>query len=255
MQQLFSEYFDNSSADVEKQAQVELFAKLAADNGIDLEQLSEGQIAHLWNETFKTAEEESKADDMEEKVERAKKEHAEKKEEKKEAAAKLAEAEYLGRFMAHAMVDEIQKLAASPPSSAVSGVPTGPLSSGAKTGPLSSKAKLPTAAKAGLAAAALAGTAYGGKKLYDRMKKKKDEPDSEEKQSSAIDELAAQLAVEKAASAGWDAEEAVARVSSVLTLGVGESEKVASAADLESAVDVRSLEFLEAAGYPVTWNA
>jgi hypothetical protein len=252
MQQLFSEYFDNSSADVEKQAQVELFAKLAADNGIDLEQLSEGQIAHLWNETFKTAEEESKADDMEEKVERAKKEHAEKKEEKKEAAAKLAEAEYLGRFMAHAMVDEIQKLAASPPSS---GVKTGPPSSGVKTGPLSSKAKLPTAAKAGLAAAALAGTAYGGKKLYDRMKKKKDEPDSEEKQSSAIDELAAQLAVEKAASAGWDAEEAVARVSSVLTLGVGESEKVASAADLESAVDVRSLEFLEAAGYPVTWNA
>ena len=76
------------------------------------------------------------------------------------------------------------------------------------------------------------------------------------KQSSALDECAAELAVKTAAENGWDAEEAGERVASVITLGIctEENSKVAAAGDLDGAVQIRSLEFLEAAGYPVTWG-
>ena len=61
MEQFISSYFADAQAPVqdenlEKQAQAELFAKLAAENGIDLEKLSEAQIEHLWTETFSTKE-------------------------------------------------------------------------------------------------------------------------------------------------------------------------------------------------------
>ena len=69
----------------------------------------------------------------------------------------------------------------------------------------------------------------------------------------AIDQLAAEMACEKAASAGYDADEAAQRVIAVLTLGAPDSMKVASAATLEAAVDVRALELLELAGYPVRY--
>jgi len=107
------------------------------------------------------------------------------------------------------------------------------------------KSKAVGAAIHAAGAAAAGGAAYGAKKVHDKVK-----------EGSALDDLASELAVEKAASAGWDADEAAQRVFSVLTLGVSESDsvKVASAPDLESAVDVRSIELLEAAGYPVTWN-
>jgi hypothetical protein len=75
------------------------------------------------------------------------------------------------------------------------------------------------------------------------------------KESSAIDEFAAQAAVEKVAAAGWDADEAIERINSVFTLGtIGESEKIAAAENVEGAVEIRSLEILEAAGYPVEWE-
>jgi hypothetical protein len=75
------------------------------------------------------------------------------------------------------------------------------------------------------------------------------------KKASAIDEFAAERAVEKAAEAGWDADEAIQRINSVFTLGtIGDSEKIAAAKDVDGAVDIRSLEILEAAGYPVTWE-
>lgn len=292
MEQLMSEYFAKQASgqvtqeDLEKQAQAELFSKLAAANGIDLEKLSEAQIAHLWNETFseKTAsevEEEKKEKAEKEKEsesdveEKAKEEH----EKKKEAAAKLAEADYLGRFMAHTMVAELKKLAAAPEGEtekeaampealrrgldavgrggrrAVSAVSnhmertgkgiTNAVSGGAAGNMHKGMAKAIGAAAHVGGAAAVGAAGYGAKKLHDKSKEKK---------SSALDQLAAEQAVIKAAEAGFDPEQAGELISAVLTLGLSETEKVAMVQDFAAAVDVRSLEFLEAAGYPVTWN-
>lgn len=267
MQQVFSQYFDNGASDesFEKEAQVELFAKLAAQNGIDLEQLSEGQISELWDATFsKEAAEEEKEEEKDEKVEAAKAEH----DKKKEAAAKIAEAEYLGQVMAQSLISELNKEAGMKDSlknlgeyakgkadKAGKAVGKHLESVGKKTTALVARtggaeaamdprtARRIGAGAYGAGAAAAGGAGYGAKKLMDK-----------EKKSSALDELAFESAVEKAASAGWDADEASDRIGAVLTLGVEESVKVAYAQDLGSAVDVRSLELLEAAGYPVTWN-
>lgn len=191
-----------SNEEAEKLAEVELFTKLAADNGIDLDQLSQEQVNELWV-AFKTAgdeepeKKEEKEDDKDDKKEKAKAEFAE----KKEASMKIAESDELGRLMARSFMDEVQKLASGQ-------APTQPKVASAPT-PVTS--------------------------------------------APAIDQLAAEMACEKAASAGYDADEAAQRVIAVLTLGAPDSMKVASAATLEAAVDVRALELLELAGYPVQY--
>lgn len=130
MDRLLAEYFGNTvktasandapvegDVEAEKTAQMELFCKLAAQNGIDLDTLSEDQISTLWNATFdgseKTAGEDDKDDEKEkesegedDKKDDAKKEH----EEKKEAMAKMAEAEFLGKVMAHSLVAELREI-------------------------------------------------------------------------------------------------------------------------------------------------
>lgn len=191
-----------SNEEAEKLAEVELFTKLAAENGIDLDQLSQDQVNELWY-AFKTAgdeepeKKEEKEDDKDDKKEKAKAEFAE----KKEASMKIAESDELGRLMARSFMDEVQKLASGQ-------APTQPKVASAPT-PVTS--------------------------------------------APAIDQLAAEMACEKAASAGYDADEAAQRVIAVLTLGAPDSMKVASAATLEAAVDVRALELLELAGYPVQY--
>lgn len=194
-----------SNEEAEKLAEVELFTKLASENGIDLDQLSQDQVNELWY-AFKTAgdeekekeeKEEEKDDDKDDKKEKAKAEFAE----KKEASMKIAESDELGRLMARSFMDEVQKLASGQ-------APTQPKVASAPT-PVTS--------------------------------------------APAIDQLAAEMACEKAASAGYDADEAAQRVIAVLTLGAPDSMKVASAATLEAAVDVRALELLELAGYPVKY--
>lgn len=230
MNNLINAYFAQntpSQEDLEKQAHVELFAKLAADNGVDLEKLSEDQIAYLWQETFKTAEEETPAEKKEEAKEEVKEEKKEKDEEaekkaaafaeyteKRAAAAKLAEAEYIGRYMAHAMADEIRKIASK-----------------------TEEAPAPEAKTA----APVAAPAPAPEKIASGA-------------GSALDQLAAEWALQKVADAKMDVKVAAARLSAVLTLGARESEKVAHAETPEAAVEVRSLELLEAAGYKVSWN-
>lgn len=300
MDNLISEYFaqDNGTSNLEKAAQFELFAKMAANNGIDLEKLSEEQIAYLWNETFKTAEPfEGKETPKEEKEEEeAKKKDEEKKaaaefEEKRAAAAKLAEADYLGRFMAHALTDEIRKIASGETKEAGAGeklregakavvdavkkAPSRLAGSKGEIRELSNKAKDMESIAGGRSPA-------GRRKFMAAAQKAHDAAESErkavrntrlavggsavglaggaaaaghKKESSALDELAGESAILKAGAAGFDAFEAASRIEAVLTLGVDESTKVASASDLPEAIEIRSLELLEAAGYPVTWNA
>ena len=99
---------------------------------------------------------------------------------------------------------------------------------------------------AGLGAAALAAGGYGA---YKGLKGK-------EKKSSAeqFEELAAEQAIKIAAAAGFDADEAFNRVNAAYILGVAETEKIASVQNVDDALHIRGLEYLEAVGYPVDWS-
>jgi len=331
MDAYLAEYFGNAPAssgpsgeDFEKAAQVELFQKLASDNGIDLDTLNDNQLTQLWNATFEKSAEESAEEERAEKKERAGLEQAKKgldkaregdDEEKKAYAAaelamiqdgqaKFAEASDMGKIMAHSYVAELRKIAEDEQAKEAAkkpgmfaragkylkGVATGEhveksresgksglsylkerrhaqlnpnskrtenfrrardeMSGGATKKEMRNMAAKAVATHAGhqvahhgltkaAPAAAIAGGAYAA---------------GRSKESSALDELAGEAALNKVAAAGWDPEEAGERLDAVLTLGMDLSEKIASAADVDSAVEVRSLELLEAAGYPVTWS-
>jgi hypothetical protein len=150
--------------------------------------------------------------------------------EKRAAAEKVAEADFLGRTMAHAYVDEMRKIAAA----------------------AASEEKLVGAAQV-LKTAAAAVT----KEIPAAV------VPAATKEASAIDELAINRALamlkefNKTAGdkGGFNEEEAVNRLQAVYTLGLGESTKVASATTPEAGIEVRALEFLDAAGYPVQWAA
>ena len=206
----------HGNEDMEKAAAAELFVKLAQENGINLNQMTDADISSLWQETFgeKTAEA-AVEPTVDPTIEAAEQEHAE----KQASLAKFAEAEELGRHMARSYVDELQKIG-----------------SAAKTA--------------------------GDDKEEKKDDKDADDKDADDKggfpfkKASAIDQLSAYKAVEKAASIGYSSEEASERISAVLTLGLANNDgvKVASAPNVETATEIRSLELLEAAGYPVTWN-
>jgi len=288
---------------LEKQAQAELFAKLAADNGIDLGTLSDDQIGGLWENTFgqKLAEDKEK---------KASEELAELQDENQ----KLAFADQAGRVMAHAMVQELNNINESTVKEAMSkveigaklrraGVPTNMKNLGSKAKEIGGKLKdIATAKEFRQGRQAVKninsdiGTAFLHQKAFDEVRK--GHPTDvikgnrefltgaaekakrrgamqtgalyggalaaggtaaaihhHNKNASAIDQLALDMAVEKVAEAGWDMDEAGDRLAAVVTLGLGESEKIASApyGDVNTAVEIRSLEFLEAAGYPVEW--
>lgn len=288
MNEFLSQYYNTGAAsapaetdmneDLHKQASIELFCKLAASNNVDLESCSEEQIQQLFADFQKQASEDGppKDDKKGDKKEEAKKEL----EEKKAAAEKTAEADYLGRVMAHSYIDELNKIAASKGMVHIPGQGSSASHSGGNHPGASAKSVKPESAgfmkvrhalekgkdkakdlagKAGVAAgkagnflgkhkhfagAVAAGAAGVGAGAALASGKKKE--------ASAVDELAAGLAVEKAAAGGYDADEAAEKIAAVLTLGI-ESEKTAGVFDVDQAVDIRSLELLEMAGYPVTW--
>jgi hypothetical protein len=105
MNSFLAEMYGTGGADESevKVAQYEAFAKLAADNGVDLSALSADQVSALFEETVKAASDDDDEDDTEE---QARAEHAE----KKESHAKLAEADFIGRQMAHAFTHELGQL-------------------------------------------------------------------------------------------------------------------------------------------------
>jgi hypothetical protein len=225
-----------SSEDTEKVAHAELFAKLAAKHGIDLTKMSAEDTAALYMNVFpeeaaKLAQEDEKKDEEDKKPPPfpPKKEEKEEDEEKEAAARahwqekvasqeKLAEADFMGRVMAHAFTDELSKIkqaAANPTQRAeVAGVEK------------AKKASAPTPTTGLPKNAAV----------------------------QAFEELAATRAVGMAKQAGYDEQEAFNRINSVYILGLEESEKTASVQDYDQGLDVRALEYLEAAKYPVNWE-
>lgn len=213
--------------DMEKEAQMDLFCKMAAASNIDLSKLTDAQIDQLYTETFsKQAElppqfmhkkeegkgEEKKDEKHEDKEEEAKKEH----EEKKAMAEKLAEADYIGRAIAHAYVQELGLIADNRAKTAAATEPK----------PGAWKVDMP-------------------------------------KVASAIDQLAMPRAFAiiqehnktAAADAKIDEKTAAEKIVAVHAKGgFKDDAKVAAAADYKAAIEVRALETLEAAGYPVNWG-
>jgi hypothetical protein len=314
MDQFLANYYGTNGAsqstettiDKEAEASFELFAKVAAAEGIDLTKMSDEQVLELYT---KVASEEPEKDDKEEE---------EKKEKEKEAAAKaelaaktaaaaaapvvatatsdaqekIAEADYLGRIMAHAYVQEMKKIAEATPAetdkeasrsfsfggfekkkglfeklkghgaSAMEKIKEHGGKAHEKGKELAGKAKEHGSAAAakikehagkakehvgahrgkyeagGAAAAAGAGFAAGHKK-----------------EGSALDELAAERAMAKIAEANWDIEQGAQLLTELISKGASEENtKIAAAqGDLEGALEIRSLELLEQAGYQVNW--
>lgn len=229
-----------ASEDLYKQAQIELFQKLAHANNIDLASLSQEQVNALWADFQKVASEdaeEKKEEKKDDKAEAEKKAQAEivaaaerELSEKRAAAEKVAEAETLGRIMAHAYVSELKKIA----------------SEAKEAGEMPPQFAKKDDDK--------------GEKKEDKKDEKKEEEKKasatvlEVKQASTIDQLAVQVAFNKLAEAGFDTAQAEQRLTAVMVLGPAESTKIAAAHNVEQAVEIRSLELLEAAGYQVNWG-
>jgi len=314
MDQFLAEYYGTGGGveatddDMSKQAeaQVELFAKMAAAEGIDLNALSDEQVETLYNNTFsKEASDDKDEDDKEEKAK-------EELEEKKASQEKLGEADFLGRVMAHAYVQELNKIAeaneetdkeaglygaakhqAQSLAAHVTGKGkhvglarlqhkvrkgarrAGQLLSGSRAKRLEAGAeKLERTAKKSRGFGKIEDTAAALKRrgMTEEEKSKVLKARlgagagaatlaagggyaATRKEASAIDELAAIEAVTKAAEAGWDDTQAAELVGDLLDNGVSdEGSKVAMAADVDGAIDIRSSELLEMAGYPVNWE-
>jgi hypothetical protein len=256
---------NNADDDQVKLAAAELLVKLAADNGVDLTQFSDAEVVQMVEELQKNAEFPPAAEKKEEKKES--KETPESKESSSEssesgekaAAEKVAEADFLGRVMAHSFnqeLVEIQKEAGIKDSitGAAKKIPefirkrmeaTGQAAKsvkstvGSKLMSAGDKARaVGQAAKKSPELAVGAAGAVGGTAAAVAHKGK-------EKKSSAIEALAEERAFELAKEAGWvDAEGNL--------LVPKQEEKVASPLDLE--VERRALQLLEAQGLPVQWN-
>lgn len=297
-------YGDAVAEEQTKVAHLDTFCKAAAAEGIDLSQLAPEQREALYNEfTTKLAEEEEGEEEGGGPPTPPKKEEDDEEEESedKEAAAraeyaaqqewqqKVAEADFLGRQMAHAFVqerDSIEKQAGkagdyvrklkgaveetaghlhrakgsrkqlrAAKKSGLGEVLGGRYKSEAKE----HMSKAMQSAKPLAAPAAVVGgvgaTGAAGAAGYAAGRKGK--KDDGEKTSSAFDEQAYGRAFEIAKEAGYDENEAVERLNALYTLvGSPEQTKTASAdAPFDTALSVRGLELLEHAGYPVDWDA
>ncbi len=232
-----------ASTELNKQAAMELFVKAASENNIDLATLNDEQIGQLWEQAWGTKIAElppqfaahmagkkgDKDGDEHEhgKGEKKEEKHEEKKDDKeKKAAAELAElqdertklafADKMGRTMAHAFINELEQ------------IKTAQAKAGGEK----------TAAAAPAAEATSASTPVAIKL------------------ASAFDQLAVDRAVKIATEAKIDAGEVSRKLAARAELGFAASTKVASApqGNLPAALEIRALEMLEQAGYPVTWS-
>lgn len=250
MNSLLADVYSNNNSvghteeDLAKQANVQFFAQLCEEKNIDVTKLAEAEVMELYKVAMelKVAEESAAEERKEEggkkipppfgkheageSKEKEEKEEAKKKEaaaraewaEKRAAHVKVAEADATGRIMAHALVDELRKIAAEMEQNVTP----------------SHADQVIAAAQAKTAAAAAPVTTTS------------DTPN--------FDELAAYQAIDLLKQAGQDPNVAFSRVNAVYTLGLNESTKIASATTPEAALTVRALEFCEAAGFPVDWS-
>lgn len=257
-----------SAEDLEKAAQQEFFVSLCNEQGIKLAELNDSQIQQLWDAALEMRKEAgemppqfAKKDGDKGKGDKESKEHEAKEKEKeaaaKEAAAvaefnekraaatKVAEADAMGRIMAHSFVAELNKIAADG-----GGFPFPPKKDGEEKGEKKDgkdeekgekKKEASSAEKAAALVAAFQSKTAGAASV------------SGASTMPNFDERAAYAAIDMLKQAGFDADEAFAKVNAVYTLGLKESVKVASAPDINAGLEIRALEICEAAGFPVNW--
>lgn len=238
-----------TSEDMAKQANLDFFNSLVTSKGIDLDKLGDEQVADLYKVAMEFK---AKEEGKDEEAEKKKKEEDSKKEasalivaaandeltEKRAAAAKIAEAEFLGKVMAHSFAAESQKIAADMAAKQAGELP--PQFGKKPEGKEEKKdekgeedEKKEASARAAALVAELTKSASGG--------------------TPNADLVAAEHALVLLKEAGVDAELAHARINAVYTLGLPASTKIAAAASNEDAIQARALEFCEAAGFPVNW--
>lgn len=245
-----------AAAEAAEQEKVAMFAKLAKQNGIDLSQYTDEQLDEMYTSTFKTAGElppqfAKKEDKKEDKGDEKKEE-----EEKKAAAAveesrlekQAQEADYMGRIMAHAYVNEMRKIASAAEQTTTQAPE--------KTASIRERLLK------------LAGEDKPEEKKEEKKDGDKDKGDKplppwmkDKEASAALDNQAVEQAFnllqeynKTAGDNAFDVKVAAERLSAVHTLGLSSQEKVASVQNAEQASYVRALEYLEAAGYPVNWG-
>jgi hypothetical protein len=278
-----------AAEEIEKTAELALFCKIAAEQGVEIDTLNDSQLEELYNFTMnKTAEEESAKDKGETKDEED--------EEKKEAAAaehraklahvaELQRADELGRKMAHSYVDELNKVgsallqqqggAAQPETTKEAAMPERLAKALGKVKGFAGKAS--DSARSGAFDAGHALNRGAGKvkevaeKGVEHVKAHKGAYGAgagtaagagagfaagrfgKKKESSAVDTLALEHAVKMAHAGGFDVDEVAERLMAANTLDLfPESTKMAST--LEQQVELRALELLETVGYPVEWQ-
>ena len=222
--------------ETQKLASAELFAKVASKHGLDLSQMSAEQKGQLYATVFPEeaaklayAEEAPEAveDDGEAKVAAA----AEHWQEKRASQEKFAEADLMGRVMAHSFTDELGKIKTAMEHE---GEDEAKEDMGDKKAPPFTKKD-------------------GG----DKEEKEEEKDGSawpKNANAAAFEELAACRAIDMAKQANYDGDQAFQLINAVFTLGLSESEKVASVQNFDDGVHIRALEYLEAAKYPVNWE-
>jgi len=261
--------YEPEQTDIEKMAAAELLVKLAEEQGVDLDQFNDQEIAEMVSDLYKSAEDETPAEEKKEEEKKEKEsqfgehEKGETKEEEKKEEEKVAEADFLGRVMAHSMVhelNEIEKQAAE--TARTEGGDRSSLTGLHKGLQKVRENKAFNAATHGLAGAGLGHLAGGSKGVKGALigggigagvgalramsakgkRQARAELSAGEKKASAdasaLEQLAQQLAYEMAKEAGYIEE--------------APQEKQASA--LEQAVHNRALQICEEAGLPVEWD-
>jgi hypothetical protein len=272
----------SAEEDQVKLAAAELLVKLAEDNGVDLSQFSDAEVVQMIEELHKTAEfppaaEEKKDEKKESKETPEAKESKESSESaEKEAAEKVAEADFLGRVMAHSFEQERREITKEAKGL---GEAAGKAWAGLKGVASKAKPHLERGKElvTGSHARDLKGADEIGKRLAPKSKETKvvsgmlkseknkvlatrlglgaagaagvaggvAAASGKKKESSALDAIASERAWELAKEAGWVDEEGN-------LLAPQQEEKVASPLELE--IERRALQMLEAEGLPVQWN-
>lgn len=274
MSSTLSEVFGTSKVasataeDIEKRAANEFFIGLCKEQGINIKELNDSQLDDLYKAAMDMRKEAGEmppqfakkdGDDKDKKTE-GKKDGDDKEKEAaaasaklaaaqaefdavKTAAVKVAEAEAMGRIMAHSFVSELDKIAEKN-----GGFPFPPKKDGddkdkddKKDGKEDGKKEASSADKAAALVAAFQAKTAGAA------------PAVSGSTTSNFDELASYRAIDLLKEAGINPDEAFGRVNAVYTLGLKESTKLASAPDANAGLEIRALEICEAAGYEVTW--
>jgi hypothetical protein len=265
-------------SDLEKTAAAELLVKLAEEQGVDLNAFSDEEVGEMLNDLYGGGIYHYAEDAEAETEDPAKKKKKEAEEEEGEAEEKVAEADYLGRIMAHSMVQELNHIekeagkleavkgAVGQVGQYIKGRPAaykqaiknvsqaraGRNAAGMKLSPEKIKGRYTSALKGvapELGAGGAVAAGLGGRAIY-KSRKAKAEADMN-KAASALEALAEERAFEMAKEAGYIDDEGNYLVD------VGDynyEEQIKEASALEYEIERRALEICEAEGIPVEWN-